>query len=184
MGANGVGKTTLLRCLVGLLPWRNGESYFNGKSLGAYRKIDFWREVGYVPIARRSTFELKVWEYVVLGRASYVGTFAQPSKQDRCLAQEKLETVGIGHLAEKSSHQISSGELQLASIARTLVSNPKLLLLDEPESHLDIQKQVAVLAVIKKLAKEHGITSIINTHYPNHAFILPIGCCCWVRDYR
>lgn len=64
------------------------------------------------------------------------------------------------------------GELQLALIARTLVSNPEVLILDEPESHLDIQKQIVILQTIKHLSQARGISCIINTHYPNHAFYL------------
>lgn len=83
-----------------------------------------------------------------------------------------LDTIGIVHLAKKSCNEVSGGELQLALIARTLVADPEILILDEPESHLDIQKQITILQTIKQLARERGISCIINTHYPNHAFYL------------
>lgn len=83
-----------------------------------------------------------------------------------------LDTIGIVHLAKKSCNEVSGGELQLALIARTLVADPEILILDEPESHLDIQKQIIILQTIKQLARERGISCIINTHYPNHAFYL------------
>ena len=86
------------------------------------------------------------------------------------LAIEALELVGIAHLAEQPCTEVSGGELQLALIARTLVADPKILVLDEPESHLDIHKQKIILQTIKKLVKERDLACVINTHYANHAF--------------
>ncbi|MDW8563589.1 ABC transporter ATP-binding protein [Staphylococcus shinii] len=105
---------------------------------------------------------------ICLPKEMFVTTF----EKDGTAAIEALETVGIQHLANQSCNEVSGGELQLALIARTLVSNPELLILDEPESHLDIQKQITILQTIRKLSKEQGISCIINTHYPNHAFYL------------
>lgn len=107
-----------------------------------------------------------------MGRAPYIGSLSKPRKEDYEKAHEALNEVGIVHLAKKSCNEVSGGELQLALIARTLVSNPEILILDEPESHLDVQKQVVILETLKRLAKEHRISCIINTHYPNHAFYL------------
>lgn len=118
------------------------------------------------------TFGYSLEELVIMGRAPYISTLAQPSKKDKEAALEALDTVGIRHLAYKSCNEVSGGELQLALIARTLVSNPEVLILDEPESHLDIQKQIVILQTIRRLSEEKGISCIINTHYPNHAFYL------------
>ena len=116
------------------------------------------------------TFAYSILDLVTMGRALYIRAYAQPSAADKAAAYEALESVGIAHLANQSCNSVSGGELQLALIARTLVSNPKILILDEPESHLDIQKQMVILQTIKTLVKEKGLSCIINTHYANHAF--------------
>lgn len=120
-------------------------------------KNDFW------------LYTLRTCDY---GESTIYKYFSTTFKKDEAAAIEALETVGISHLANQSCNEVSGGELQLALIARTLVSGPELLILDEPESHLDIQKQITILQTIRKLSKEQGISCIINTHYPNHAFYL------------
>ncbi|UED79275.1 ABC transporter ATP-binding protein [Lysinibacillus sp. CD3-6] len=172
LGPNGAGKTTMLKCITGLLDWKKGKTLIDGKPLSAMDRKELWKRVGYVPQAHKMVFGFTVEELVVMGRAPYISTLAQPSAKDMEAAHVALNTIGIMHLAKKSCNEISGGELQLALIARTLVSNPEVLILDEPESHLDIQKQIVILQTIKRLSKERGISCIINTHYPNHAFYL------------
>lgn len=170
LGPNGAGKTTLLKCIMGLLKWEKGETLLNGKPLSKLRQKEIWRTIGYVPQASKMTFGYSVLDLVTMGRALLIHAYAQPTQEDRQAAMDALELVGIQHLAEQSCTAVSGGELQLALIARTLVSDPKILILDEPESHLDIHKQKIILQTIKKLVKERGLACIINTHYANHAF--------------
>ncbi|MFJ7980812.1 ABC transporter ATP-binding protein [Lysinibacillus xylanilyticus] len=172
LGPNGAGKTTMLKCITGLLEWKKGKTLINDKPLATLNRKELWKRVGYVPQAHKMVFGFSVEELVVMGRAPYISTLAQPSAKDLADAHQALETVDILHLAKKSCNEISGGELQLALIARTLVSEPEILILDEPESHLDIQKQIVILQTIKRLSRERGISCIINTHYPNHAFYL------------
>lgn len=170
LGPNGAGKTTMLKCMMGLLKWEKGETLLDGEPLSNMAQKDVWRKIGYVPQASRMTFSYSIIDLVTMGRAVYIGAFAQPSKQDRELALECLDLVGIRHLADQPCTAVSGGELQLALIARTLVAEPDILVMDEPESHLDIHKQKIILQTIKKLVKERGLACIINTHYANHAF--------------
>ncbi|WP_010651313.1 ABC transporter ATP-binding protein [Oceanobacillus massiliensis] len=170
LGPNGAGKTTLLKCMMGLLDWTKGETLLYGKSLDLLKPKDIWSQIGYVPQASKMTFSYSVLDLVTMGRSIYIRPFAQPSKTDRQLALEALELVGITHLAYQSCNTVSGGELQLALIARTLVADPKILVLDEPESHLDMNKQKIILQTIQKLVKEKGLTCVINTHYANHAY--------------
>lgn len=172
LGPNGAGKTTMLKCITGLLDWTEGETIIDDQPMTRYSKKELWKRIGYVPQAHKMTFGYSLEELVIMGRAPYISTLAQPSKKDKEAALEALDTVGIRHLAHKSCNEVSGGELQLALIARTLVSNPEVLILDEPESHLDIQKQIVILQTIRRLSEEKGISCIINTHYPNHAFYL------------
>ncbi|MFL0583681.1 ABC transporter ATP-binding protein [Solibacillus silvestris] len=172
LGPNGAGKTTLLKCITGLQDWRVGETLIDNVPLAKVSQKELWKKIGYVPQAHKMVFGFSIEDLVVMGRAPYIGSLSKPRKEDYEKAQEALNEVGIVHLAKKSCNEVSGGELQLALIARTLVSNPEILILDEPESHLDVQKQVVILETLKRLAKEHRISCIINTHYPNHAFYL------------
>jgi len=172
LGPNGAGKTTMLKCITGLNKWRKGETFIDDQPLSKIAQKEIWKKVGYVPQAHKMVFGFSIVDLVVMGRAPYISTMAKPRKEDYEKALEALDEVGIKHLADKSCNEVSGGELQLALIARTLVSNPEVLILDEPESHLDVQKQVVILETLKRLAHDHNISCIINTHYPNHAFFL------------
>lgn len=170
LGPNGAGKTTMLKCMMGLFKWERGETLLDGKPLSKMSQKDVWKIIGYVPQASKMTFSYTILDLVTMGRAVYIGAFQQPSQKDRDAARDALELVGISHLADQPCTAVSGGELQLALIARTLVAEPKILVLDEPESHLDIHKQKIILQTIKKLVKERGLACVINTHYANHAF--------------
>ena len=172
LGPNGAGKTTLLKCITGLNKWSVGETFIDDQPLSKLSQKEVWKRIGYVPQAHKMVFGFSIEDLVVMGRAPYIGALSRPRKEDFEKAHKALEEVGILHLAKKSCNEVSGGELQLALIARTLVSDPEILILDEPESHLDIQKQVVILETLKKLAQNHQISCIINTHYPNHAFYL------------
>lgn len=164
MGPNGIGKTTLLKCLMGTLKWQSGRSLIDGNDSSLER-----RKIGYVPQAHRFSFPYSVRDMVVFGRAKYMSVFASPGKEDYAAADEALEEMGIAHLRDRSVGRLSGGQLQLVLIARALAGQPRLLILDEPEAHLDFCNQFAILQMIQRLAKEKGIACVMNTHYPNHA---------------
>ena len=169
LGANGAGKTTLLRCMLGLQKWQHGKTLIDGVDAKDIPNKVFWSNIGYVPQAKMPSFVYTVADMVVLGRSSHMGDFARPSRHDWQLVHQTLETVGIAHLANKLCNEISGGEYQLALVARALVSEPKMLVLDEPESNLDFRNQVRILNVLRDLSVNHGIGSIVNTHFPAHA---------------
>jgi iron complex transport system ATP-binding protein len=171
MGQNGVGKTTLLKCLLGILQWQSGKSFIAGRDSDGARRL-----IGYVPQAHRFSFPYLVRDMVVFGRAGNLSFFAAPTSRDYRKADEALEEVGILHLRDKSCNQLSGGQLQLVLMARALVGNPRLLILDEPESHLDCNHQFKMLKTIHRLAKEKNITCIMNTHYPDHALRIADKC--------
>lgn len=169
LGSNGVGKTTLLRCTLGLLNWNSGETLIDGKNIRSMKHAEFWRQIGYVPQAKLSAFAYTTEEMVLLGRNSHLKLLEQPGKKDREIAAACMEKIGIGHLKGKLCSRISGGELQMVLIARALTARPKLLILDEPESNLDFKNQLIVLETIRNLRDEEGISSVVNTHYPGHA---------------
>ncbi len=172
LGSNGVGKTTLLKCTLGFLSWKTGATYIDNKNWNQWKNQEIWKRIGYVPQAKRSAFSYKAEEMVLLGRNAHLGLLAQPSKEDMKLAEKCLEMVGMERLKGKLCNEISGGELQMVLIARALATNPELLILDEPESNLDFKNQLIVINTIKNICDNEGISSIINTHYPEHAIAI------------
>ncbi|MEW9121965.1 MAG: ABC transporter ATP-binding protein [Thermotaleaceae bacterium] len=172
LGPNGVGKTTLLKCLLGFLKLREGDIQFCGQSIDDINKKEFFKCVSYVPQAKSVVFPYSVLDMVLLGRSASISLHGKPSKWDMEKAIEAIEQVGISHLLHKPTNQISGGELQLVLIARSIVNNPEVLILDEPESNLDMKNQLIILELLENLKKDYNLTVIINTHYPNHALRL------------
>ncbi|MEN6325405.1 MAG: ABC transporter ATP-binding protein [Syntrophomonas sp.] len=169
VGPNGAGKTTLLKCIISILKWKSGQTLINDKALGSMKMAEIWRKISYVPQSHEVVFAYTVFDMVLMGRAPHLSLFSMPSAKDLEIAQSALETIEISHLSNKPCSELSGGEMQLVLIARALASNPDVLVLDEPESHLDFKNQMLILRILERLAKEKGISCIINTHYPDHA---------------
>ncbi len=168
LGPNGAGKTTLLRCMMGLLKWQSGSTRLNGRLLRSIPPKTLWQHVSYVPQARQALTAYTVEEMILLGRASMVNTFSLPDKTDMEAVDQCIAKTNLEELRHRSCAELSGGEFQMVLIARALVSDPKILILDEPESNLDFQNQLLVLNMISQLSSK-GITCIFNTHYPAHA---------------
>lgn len=182
LGPNGVGKTTLVKCMLGFLHWKQGQTLIDGKNAAAFPEKELWRQIAYVPQAKSVTFPMSCEEMVLLGRSAYLGLFAVPGRADREAAERAMELAGVTHLRKKSCSEISGGELQLVLIARALAATPRLLILDEPETGLDFRNQLIVLELIERLAREEGISAILNTHYPEHAISISANALLLKRD--
>lgn len=172
LGSNGVGKTTLLKCTLGLLTWNSGRTLIDGKDRKELKQSEVWSNIGYVPQAKLSAFAYTTEEMVLLGRNSRLKMLEQPGKEDRAVVDRCMKRIGIEYLKGKLCSRISGGELQMVLIARALAAEPKLMILDEPESNLDFRNQLIVLETIRDLRDEEGISSIVNTHYPEHAITI------------
>lgn len=172
LGSNGVGKTTLLKCMMGFLKWDKGQTYIDGKLFQEIPHKDIWKKIAYVPQAKGAAFAYTAMDMVVLGRSAHIGTFRQPGKEDMDIAKNAMEEIGILHLKDKLCTRMSGGELQMVLIARALTVSPQMLVLDEPESNLDFKNQLIILDTIRKLSRERNISAIVNTHYPAHALQL------------
>jgi len=168
LGPNGAGKTTLLKCILGILKLEAGEALLDGKDIRKIPERELFRRVSYVPQAKNTTAAYTVLDTVLIGLASELSVFKAPGDAEVKRAREVLRELGIEHLIDKQCNRISGGELQMVLIARALISNPEVLILDEPESNLDFRNQLIVLDTLTKLSKR-GIACIFNTHYPSHA---------------
>ena len=172
LGPNGVGKTTLLKCMMDFLKWDSGQTLIDGTPIRNFTAKELWKKIAYVPQAKGSVFSYSALDMVVLGRSSHIGTFKQPKKEDIDIALQAMEDMGILKLKDKLCTEMSGGELQMVLIARALTVDPDMLVLDEPESNLDFRNQIVILDTIKKLSRERNISAIFNTHYPAHALQL------------
>ncbi len=171
LGPNGVGKSTLLRCLAGLLRPAGGRVLLNGKALAGMAPDAIAREIAFVPQAHQPVFAFTVREVVEMGRSPHLGWFASPKAADRRAVDSAMETAGVAHLAERAYTEISGGERQLALFARVLAQEPRVLLLDEPTSHLDLANQARTIALIGRLART-GLAIVMTSHFPEHAFLV------------
>lgn len=171
LGPNGVGKTTLFKTLLRLLPARAGRILLMGREAASWPRKEFAALVGYVPQAHMPAFPFRVIDMVAMGRTAHLGALGSPSRHDMELSEQALQTLSIAHLRHRPCTEISGGERQLALLARALVQQPAVLVLDEPTSNLDFGNQVRVLDHVSRLAGEHGLGIVMTTHDPNHALL-------------
>lgn len=168
LGPNGSGKTTLLRLVLGVLRPIQGRVLLAGRPRESYSRREQSRLIGLVPQGEHVPFDYSALEYVLLGRAPYLGPLEMPGETDRQIARAALETVGLGHLRGRPIPNLSGGERQLVTIARTLAQDPAILLLDEPTAHLDLGNQAHLLEIMRTLAGKKA-TQVFTTHDPNLA---------------
>lgn len=170
LGPNGVGKSTLFRCVLGLLRGYTGEILVDGQDARSLSVREKARRIAYIPQSSSPAFNYSVEDIVLMGTTSGVGVFSTPRREDQARRDWALEKIGISHLAKRCFHHISGGERQLALIARALVQRSPILMLDEPTASLDFGNQILVLSQARALARE-GYTVIQTTHNPEQSFM-------------
>jgi iron complex transport system ATP-binding protein len=168
LGPNGCGKTTLLRCIAGALAPSGGSVQVAGDAVHRLTPPVRARRIGFLFQDHTPSFPFAVRDVVLMGRAPHLGLLGLPGPRDRALVDAALERVGIPHLKDRPYTRVSGGERQLVLLARILVQEPDVILLDEPTTHLDIRNQVLTLRTVRALATD-GMTMIMTTHDPNHA---------------
>lgn len=164
IGPNGSGKTTLLKVILGLIPLQHGEILLFDKPLN---KFTDWDKIGYVSQKANSFnsgFPATLYEVVSMGLIGKKGLFKYLDKSDKEQVYKTIETVGLTEYAKKSIGKLSGGQQQRAFIARALVSEPKLLILDEPTVGIDLESTNQFYQLLENLNKEKGITIILVSH--------------------
>ncbi len=169
IGPNGSGKSTLLKLISGVLPAIEGEIHLDGLDLRHARRKAVSQRVAVVPQQFQMPFAFRVEEVVMLGRTPFLRALSDGDMQDHAIVTEAIESVGIGHLGGRFFNELSGGERQKVVLAMALAQQPRLLLLDEPTAHLDINHQVEILELLKRLNQEHGLTIIAAMHDLNMA---------------
>ena len=170
LGPNGVGKSTLFRCILGLLSKYEGEIRINDKRTDMLKPKELSRLVAYVPQSHIPVFNYTVFDIVLMGTTSMQKMFSSPGEKENEIVLNALQMIGIEHLKDRSFLQISGGEQQLTLIARALAQQAKVLVLDEPTANLDYGNQLKILTQMKSLS-EKGYTIIQSTHHPDQAFL-------------
>jgi iron complex transport system ATP-binding protein len=170
LGPNGAGKSTLLHLILGILTPASGRILLDQRPRQHYARRELGRLIGLVAQDEDVPFNFTALEYVLLGRAPYLPILQTPGPEDSRIACRALATVGMETMAERSVQTLSGGERQLVLIARALAQQPRILLLDEPTSHLDLGNKGRVLSLVRRLADD-GVTVVFTTHEPNLATV-------------
>ncbi|CDF57384.1 ABC transporter ATP-binding protein [Thermobrachium celere] len=166
LGVNGAGKSTLLKCINKILVPDSGVVYIENKDLSKMPQIEVAKNIGYVP-QRTNVSRMTVFDAVLLGRKPYIKL--DVTDKDIEIVKDILRHLSLEKYSLKYIDELSGGEFQKVLIARALAQEPKVLLLDEPTSSLDLKNQIEVLDFIKKIARERGISVVIIIHDLNLA---------------
>lgn len=166
LGPNGVGKTTLLKCLNGILRPTAGAIMVEERDLLKMKQMEIARDLAYVGQQGQGG-RLTAFDAILLGRRPHITW--RVSREDVCKVDAIIRALGLEHLSLRNLDEMSGGELQKVSIARALVQEPRILLLDEPTSSLDLKNQQEILATIRHIVTGHGMAAVMTMHDINSA---------------
>jgi iron complex transport system ATP-binding protein len=169
LGRNGSGKSTMIKAIQGLLPDLDGEVLINGKDMLSLRSRELAREIAYVPQLYQVPFDFTVEEIILMGRYVHQGKFAGITTSDRSIMEEIMDLTETALLKDKKIAHLSGGERQRVFIARALAQDTPILFLDEPSAHLDINYQVEIYRILKRLQEEKNKTILSAEHNINLA---------------
>ena len=164
LGANGVGKSTLLRTLSAFQPKIGGEVLIQGRDLSGYTDKELSRLIGVVLTEKLDIRNMTVRELVSLGRSPYTDFWGNYSKDDLQIVDESIRLVGIKDLSRRPIQTLSDGERQKVMIAKALAQQTPVIYLDEPTAFLDYPSKVEVLQLLRRICSEAGKTVFLSTH--------------------
>ena len=169
LGQNASGKTTLLRCLNRILEIQSGKILVNGKNIKEQSRLQISHLFAFVPQEHNILFPFSAVDIVVMGRNPHLNMFGKPKKEDYEKALEVMQEIGIIDLQSKAYTKLSGGQRQLVLLARALVQETKILLLDEPTSHLDIKNRYIIMKKLIPHYQKKGLIIILALHHPSEA---------------
>ena len=170
LGPNGVGKSTLFRCILGLLPGYTGNIFVDGTDRRKLSVKKSAEHIAYIPQSSTPVFNYSVFDIVLMGRTGGLSYLKSPKAEDEEKCHRALEKLGISNLETRFFNTLSGGERQLVLTARAIAQDSPILMLDEPTANLDFGNQIRVLQQIRKLSRE-GYTIIQTTHHPEQSFM-------------
>ena len=164
VGANGIGKSTLLRTLTGMQPALEGNIILNGQPLKSYSSFQLATQMSVVLTEPPATKNLSVQEMISLGRQPYTNWIGKLSQKDKEAVDFAMQTTETTSLADRKCFELSDGQMQRVAIARALAQDTPIMLLDEPTTHLDIYHRAYVLKLLKDLTQNTHKTILFSTH--------------------
>ncbi len=168
IGPNGAGKSTLLRALLGQLP-AGGKIAWQGRALPSWTRRDLARLVAYLPQSPAVQVEQTVRDVLRLGRAPYWGAFGIESPRDNEVVNEVAALLHLDDLLDRHLDHLSGGQRQRVFVGRCLTQEPQALLLDEPNTFLDLRHQVELFQLLRKLSRDRGVGVLLASHDLNIA---------------
>jgi len=169
IGPNGAGKSTLLKCLMRIHRGGRGRIAIDGLELGSYSQRRLARIVSYIPQEDTPGIPYTVADYVMLSRYPYLSPFSTVRQEDRRAVRDALDITGANELANRQVDTLSGGERRTVAVAAALAQGGRIMLLDEPTTFLDPKHEADVIALIRQVNRDHGITIVSVTHNINHA---------------
>lgn len=166
LGPNGAGKTTLLKCMNAIHKPGSGSVLVKDKDVFKLSSDAIAKLLGYVP-QRVEPARLTVFDAVLMGRKPHIKWRVRD--HDICIVDAALKRLSLNHLSLRYIDRLSGGELQKVSIARALVQEPDVLLLDEPTSSLDLKNQLEILRTVRAVVKGHNVSAVMTMHDLNTA---------------
>lgn len=164
IGPNGAGKSTLLKTLIGQLKPVSGAVYLGGRDLSGLTERDVARFVAAVLTGRPRAELMTCGDVVASGRYPYTGLLGILSAEDKRIVRETMELTRVAELRDRSFDRVSDGQRQRVLLARAICQEPKVLVLDEPTSFLDIRHKLDFLRLLRALARERNIAVILSLH--------------------
>ena len=164
VGRNGVGKSTLLQSMAKLLPLISGDIHYEDISLKNLSRNQMARLIAFVESKFDGVEYLSVQDYLMLGRAPYTSLTGKLSETDKAFVNEISNELQITHLLEKSTTEISDGERQICSVARALIQETPIILMDEPTAFLDFINRQKLMELLIKIADEKQKCIVLSTH--------------------
>ena len=169
IGPNGAGKSTLIKAISGVLPINSGSIYIDGQNLLQLDPRERAKLVSVIPQARHLPPAFTTHEVVLMGRTPYIGWLGKVSQSDELIVKDAMIRTSVDQLENRRMDELSGGEQQRVLVARAIAQNPKLLLLDEPTTHLDVQYQIHLLEIITSLAHQDQLAVLMAIHDLNLA---------------
>lgn len=164
LGANGIGKSTLLRSLSAFQSKLSGNIYIQGKEIGLYTEKELSMLISVVLTEKFDIKNMTARELIGLGRSPYTGFWGKLSKEDEAIVDKSISLVKIENLAQRMIHTLSDGERQKVMIAKALAQETPIILLDEPTAFLDFPSKVEIMQLLHQLSRKMNKTIFLSTH--------------------
>ena len=163
IGPNGCGKSTMMKCINKMHTITSGDVLIDGKSVLQQNVTEIAKQVANVPAELKNSFGLTVYETVMLGRYPYLKNLWWETNEDESAVIDAMKKFGVYHLQDRQINMLSSGEMQRVLIAKAYVQNPRLMLVDEPTSHLDMKYKLNVMEYLRAMVRQ-DMTVLVAEH--------------------